>query len=138
LQRLPPEISQTEFFSEALLLADFKAEAEAGFPTVRRIPRTDAVKFFDYFATLNSAEAAALLDARGHATTFRENHRANSKFISLDAEPTSGMVALWALTEREVELPRTCFRERRLSSMTLGAHAVWTSRKLEQGQRPPA
>ena len=52
----------------ALLLADFKAEAGAGFPTVRRIPSTDAVKFLDYFATLNSAEAAALLDAlaRGH------------------------------------------------------------------------
>jgi len=29
----------------ALLLADFKAEAETGFPTVRRIPSTDAVKF---------------------------------------------------------------------------------------------
>jgi hypothetical protein len=56
----------------ALLLADFKAEAEAGFPTVRRIPSTDAVKFLDYFATLNSAKAAALLDAlaRSHAVQF--------------------------------------------------------------------
>src|SRR5579863_8866253 len=56
----------------ALLLADFKAEAEAGFPTVRRIPSTEAVKFLDYFATLKSAEAAALLDAlaRGHAMQF--------------------------------------------------------------------
>jgi len=56
----------------ALLLADFTAEAEAGFPTVRRIPSTDAVKFLDYFATLNSAEAAALLDAlaRGHSAQF--------------------------------------------------------------------
>jgi hypothetical protein len=56
----------------ALLLADFKAEAAAGFPTVRRIPSTEAVKFLDYFATLNSAEAAALLDslARGHAMQF--------------------------------------------------------------------
>jgi hypothetical protein len=40
----------------ALLLGDFKAEAEAGFPTVIRIPSTDAVKFLDYFATLKSAE----------------------------------------------------------------------------------
>ena len=56
----------------ALLLTDFKAEAEAGFPAVRRIPSTDAVKFLDYFATLNSAETAALLDAlaRVHATQF--------------------------------------------------------------------
>ena len=56
----------------ALLLADFQAEAEAGFPTVRRIPSTDAVIFLDYFATLHSAEAAALLDAlaRGHAIQF--------------------------------------------------------------------
>ena len=57
---------------DALLLADFKAEAEAGFPTVRRIPSTDAVKFLDFFATLNSAESAALLDAlaRAHALQF--------------------------------------------------------------------
>jgi hypothetical protein len=54
----------------ALLLADFKAEAEAGFPTVRRIPSTDAVKFLDYFVTLNSAEAAALLDALPAARLF--------------------------------------------------------------------
>ena len=52
----------------ALLLADFKAEAEAGFPTVRRIPSTDAVKFLDYSATLNSAKASALLDAVRAAT----------------------------------------------------------------------
>jgi hypothetical protein len=56
----------------ALLLGDFKAEAEAGFPTVRRIPSADAVKLLDYFATLNSAEADALLEAlaRGHAIQF--------------------------------------------------------------------
>jgi len=55
----------------ALLLADFKAEA--GFPAVQRIPTsTEAVKFLDYFAALNSAEVAALLDAlaRGHALQF--------------------------------------------------------------------
>ena len=51
-----------------LLLADFKAEAEGGFPTVRPIPSTDAVKFLDYFAALNSAEAAALLDTLAHRT----------------------------------------------------------------------
>src|SRR5579863_6119785 len=56
----------------ALLLADFKAEAEAGFPTVRRIPSADTVKFLDYFDTLNSADAAALLEAlaRGHVMLF--------------------------------------------------------------------
>lgn len=56
----------------ALLRADFTAEADAGFPTVRRIPSTGAVKFIDYYATLKSAEAAALLDAlaRGHALQF--------------------------------------------------------------------
>ena len=56
----------------ALLRADFTAEADAGFPTVRRIPSTGAVKFLDYFATLKSAESAALLDAlaRAHALQF--------------------------------------------------------------------
>ena len=38
----------------ALLLAGFRSEAEAGFPTVRRLPGTDAVKFLDYFVTLSS------------------------------------------------------------------------------------
>ena len=56
----------------ALLRADFTAEADTGFPTVRRIPSTGAVKFLDHFATLKSAEAAALLDAfaRAHALQF--------------------------------------------------------------------
>jgi hypothetical protein len=56
----------------ALLHADFTAEADAGFPTVRRIPSTDAVKFLDYFVTLKSTESAALLDAlaRAHALQF--------------------------------------------------------------------
>ena len=55
-----------------LLRTDLAAEAQAGFPTVRRIPATEAVKFLDYFAALNAAEAAALLDAlaRGHAIQF--------------------------------------------------------------------
>jgi hypothetical protein len=51
----------------ALLHIDFTAEADAGFPTVRRIPSTGAVKFLDYFATLKSAESAALLDALARA-----------------------------------------------------------------------
>ena len=56
----------------ALLRADFMAEADAGFPTVRRVPSTDAVKFLDHFATLKSAEAATLLDAfaLAHALQF--------------------------------------------------------------------
>jgi hypothetical protein len=56
----------------ALLRADFTAEADAGFPTVRQIPSTDAVKFLDHFAKLKSAEADALLDAlaRAHALQF--------------------------------------------------------------------
>jgi len=58
----------------ALLRADFTAETDADFPTVRRIPRTDAVKFLDHFATLKSTEAAALLDALPaptHCSFFR-------------------------------------------------------------------
>ena len=56
----------------AVLRADFTAEADAGFPIVRRIPSTDAVKFLDHFATLKSLEATALLDAlaRAHALQF--------------------------------------------------------------------
>lgn len=55
-----------------LLLADFTTEAGAGFPTVRRIPSTDAVKFLDYFGALEPAARTALLEAkaRGAALQF--------------------------------------------------------------------
>jgi hypothetical protein len=46
----------------ALLRTDFAAEADAGFPTVTRIPSTEAVKFLDYFATLEPAGRELLLD----------------------------------------------------------------------------
>ena len=85
----------------ALLLADFKAEAEAGFPTVRRIPSTDAVKFLDYFATLNSAEAAALLDAlaRGHAMQFFPPSAVQREGLEL-SESNSALVQFRDATQR--------------------------------------
>jgi hypothetical protein len=49
----------------ALLRADFAVEADAGFPTVKRIPSTEAVKFFDYFAALEPGGRGPLLDAMG-------------------------------------------------------------------------
>ena len=77
----------------ALLLADFQAEAEAGFPTVRRIPSADAVKFLDYFATLNSAAADALLEAlaHGHATQFFPPSTVGREFLEL-SESNSALV----------------------------------------------
>ena len=47
----------------ALLRADFAVEADAGFPTVKRIPSTEAVKFVDYFAALEPDGPGPLLDA---------------------------------------------------------------------------
>jgi hypothetical protein len=85
----------------ALLLTDFKAEAEAGFSTVRRIPSTDAVKFLDYFATLNSAEAAALLDAlaRGHAMQFFPPSALHREGLEL-SESNSALVQFRDATRR--------------------------------------
>src|SRR5689334_19346983 len=77
----------------ALLLADFKAEAAAGFPVLRRIPSTDAVKFVDYFATLNSADAAALLHAfsRAHAMQFFPPSAVHQEALDLN-ETNSALV----------------------------------------------
>jgi len=85
----------------ALLLSDFKAEAEAGFPTVRRIPSTDALKFLDYFATLNSAEAAALLEAlaRGHAMQFFLTSAVHREGLEL-SESNSALVQFRDATRR--------------------------------------
>ena len=106
----------------ALLLADLKAEAEAGFPTVRRIPSTDAVKFFDYFATLNAAEAAALLDAlaRGHALQFfppssnrhqgLELSETDSALVQFRDATRSGQFA-YGLRYQDVRHVRTAFRD---------------------------
>ena len=47
----------------ALLRADFAVEADAGFPTVKRIPSTETVRFLDYFAALEPGGRGPLLDA---------------------------------------------------------------------------
>jgi hypothetical protein len=46
----------------ALLRTDFAVEADAGFPTVTRIPSTETVKFLDYFAALEPDGRGPLLD----------------------------------------------------------------------------
>jgi len=106
----------------ALLLTDFKAEADAGFPTVRRIPSTDAVKFLDYFATLNSADAAALLDtlARGHAMQFfppsavhregLELSESNSALVHFRDATRTGQFA-YGLRYQDVRHVRTALRD---------------------------
>ena len=55
----------------ALLRANFTAEAEAGFPTVKRIPSTEAVKFLDYFAALEPGGRGPLLDAMSRLGAFQ-------------------------------------------------------------------
>lgn len=55
----------------ALLYADFAAEAGAGFPTVRRIPSTEAVKFLDYFAALESGGRGPLLNGMARLGAFQ-------------------------------------------------------------------
>lgn len=106
----------------ALLLADFKAEAEAGLPTVKRIPSSDAVKFLDYFATLNSAEAAALLDAlaRAHVIQFLppsavhqedlERSEKDSALVQFRDATRSGHFA-YGLRYQDVRHARTALRD---------------------------
>ena len=106
----------------ALLLGDFTSEATAGFPTVRRIPATDAVKFLDYFATLSSADANALLGAlaRGHVIQFippSEVHREGSgssqddpALIRFREATRSGQFA-YGLRYQDVRHVRTALRD---------------------------
>jgi hypothetical protein len=106
----------------ALLRADFTAEAAAGFPTVRRIPSTDAVKFLDYFATLKSAEAAALLDAlaRAHALQFfpppavyregLELNQSDSALVQFRNATRSGQFA-YGLRYQDFRMARTALKD---------------------------
>jgi hypothetical protein len=47
----------------ALLRTELSAEADSGFPRLRRIPKTKVVQFLDYFADLNPGDRSELLDA---------------------------------------------------------------------------
>ena len=47
----------------ALLRADFRAEAGAGFPRLHRIPQTKVIQLLDYFDSLGLEDQSALLDA---------------------------------------------------------------------------
>jgi hypothetical protein len=47
-----------------LIRADLVEEADAGFPTVSRVPNTLVVKVLDHIATLGPVERAALLESR--------------------------------------------------------------------------
>lgn len=54
----------------ALVRPELAAEAAAGFPTLRHIPSTGAIKLLDYLATLSSDELAALLDAQARVAAL--------------------------------------------------------------------
>jgi len=71
----------------ALLRADFTVEADAGFPTVRRIPSTESVKFLDYFAALEPGGRGPLLDvtARLGAIQFYPSPQAYQEALDLSA-----------------------------------------------------
>jgi len=47
----------------ALLRTAHREEAAAGFPRLKRIPKTAIIWLLDYFSTLDAAERDALLDA---------------------------------------------------------------------------
>ena len=47
-----------------LIRADLAEEADAGFPTLSRVPNTLVVEALDYFATLGPSERNSLLDSR--------------------------------------------------------------------------
>ncbi|MBV8149494.1 MAG: hypothetical protein JO092_10415 [Candidatus Eremiobacteraeota bacterium] len=68
-----------------MVRSELAAEANAGFPTARRIPSTDAVKFLDYCALLDAAERSALLDAlaKGIALQFFPPEVAHERSLSL-------------------------------------------------------
>ena len=71
----------------ALLRADFALEADAGFPTVKRIPSTETVKFLDYFAALEPDGRGPLLDvmARLGAMQFCPSPQAYQEALDLNA-----------------------------------------------------
>ena len=71
----------------ALLRADFAVEADAGFPTVKRIPSTEAVKFLDYFAALEPGGRGPLLDvmARLGAMQFLSSPLVYQEALDLNA-----------------------------------------------------
>ncbi len=71
----------------ALLRADFALEADAGFPTVKRIPSTETVKFLDYFAALEPAGRGPLLDvmARLGAMQFLSSPLVYQEALDLNA-----------------------------------------------------
>ena len=71
----------------ALLRADFALEADAGFPTVKRIPSTETVKFLDYFAALEPDGRGPLLDvtARLGAIQFYPSPQAYQEAVDLNA-----------------------------------------------------
>lgn len=106
----------------ALLHADFTAEADASFPTVRRIPSTEAIKFLDHFATLKSAEAAALLDAlaRAHALQFfpppavyherQELNENDSALVQFRNTTRTGQFA-YGLRYQDLRMARTALKD---------------------------
>src|SRR5689334_9177116 len=46
-----------------LVRAELSAEAESGFPRLRRIPKVKIIQFLDYFADLNPGDQSDLLNA---------------------------------------------------------------------------
>lgn len=49
--------------TRALLRTELSAEADSGFPRLRRIPKTRIIQFLDYFAELDPEDRSELLDA---------------------------------------------------------------------------
>jgi hypothetical protein len=79
----------------ALLRADFAVEADAGFPTVKRIPSTETVKFLDYFAALEPDGRGPLLDAMARlgAMQFSPSPQVYQEALDLNAR-NAAMVQL--------------------------------------------
>jgi hypothetical protein len=58
----------------AVIRRDLAAEAEAGFPLLRRFPNSETASVPGYFAALNPPEREVLLDALAHYSTIQWSH----------------------------------------------------------------
>src|SRR5262245_53930782 len=72
-----------------LLRTRFAEEADAGFPTLRRIPSSGVIKWLDYVETLKANDRESLLDALARTGALRFFHPAmvRERYDHLASDP---------------------------------------------------
>ena len=88
VKQLGTSVSDLRANITALLRNELAEEVASGFSRLKRVPYTDIIWFLDYFATLDTAEAEALLDglARWGAMAFFPQQSGPSDVQELEHE----------------------------------------------------